>query len=119
MTYREGLKFRHLFGEAEKLENSYQDIRVSKSAWDSNWVTVNPKYLGICWGSSGGGSFAVLPLTHTGKLQTGFPLFTGHSGTVLDLQFNPFNVQLIASASEDCSVRIWKVPEEFGKTDIK
>jgi coronin-1B/1C/6 len=35
---------------------------------------------------------------------------------VLDTDFNPFNDHVIASASEDCKVMIWKIPEN-GLTD--
>jgi len=35
----------------------------------------------------------------------------GHKAEVLDLDFHPFNDHLIASASEDCYVKIWQIPE--------
>jgi len=38
-------------------------------------------------------------------------LITGHKGPVLDLDFNPFNDYILATASEDCHVKIWKLPE--------
>ncbi|KAJ3444216.1 coronin [Anaeramoeba flamelloides] len=118
MTYRQGLKFRHVFGTASKPENSYQNVKISKSAWDSNWIAANNKYVGICWGTAGGGSFAVIPHETTGKLPSNYPRYTGHSGKVLDIAFNPFNTQLIASASEDCSIKIWQIPEEGLTEDI-
>jgi coronin-1B/1C/6 len=46
------------------------------------------------------------------------PLFTGHSGPVLDTDFNPFNERIVASASEDANVRIWSVPKEAQTADI-
>jgi len=46
----------------------------------------------------------------TGKLGQ-FPLVTGHSGDVLDVEFSPFNDNLIASCSEDCYSKIWSIPD--------
>jgi WD40 repeat protein len=57
-------------------------------------------------------------LTHgnTGKQTDSLPVFNGHAAAVLDTDFNPFNDHVIASASEDCKVMIWKIPEN-GLTD--
>jgi WD40 repeat protein len=52
----------------------------------------------------GGGAFAVIPLGERGKLPDLIPLFKGHSGPVLDTDFNPFNDSVLASASEDGKV---------------
>lgn len=55
-------KFRHVFGQAAKAEQSYDDIRVSKVTWDSSFCAVNPKFVAIIVEASGGGAFLVLPL---------------------------------------------------------
>jgi len=44
------------------------------------------------------------------KLQD-VPLFTGHRGAVLDLDWNPFNDAILATASNDSTVKIWVVPD--------
>ena len=36
---------------------------------------------------------------------------TGHKGPVLDIAFNPFNDNIIASASEDLVIRLWEIPD--------
>lgn len=56
-------KFRHVFGQSVKAEQSYDDIRVSKVTWDSSFCAVNPKFLAVIVESSGGGAFLVLPLS--------------------------------------------------------
>ena len=35
----------------------------------------------------------------------------GHSRPVLDIKWNPFNDNIIASASEDCTVKLWYIPD--------
>lgn len=55
-------KFRHVYGSALKREQCYDNVRVSKSSWDSTFCAVNPKFLAIIVESAGGGAFIVLPL---------------------------------------------------------
>jgi len=55
-------KFRHVFGQALKRDQCYDNIRITKSAWDSTFCAVNPKYVAIITEAAGGGSFLVLPL---------------------------------------------------------
>lgn len=38
------------------------------------------------------------------------PLFNGHTGNVLDFDFNPFHDNIIASASEDTSIKVRSRP---------
>lgn len=55
-------KFRHVFGTALKRDNCYDNIRISKSSWDSNFCAVNPKFVAIIIEAAGGGAFLVVPL---------------------------------------------------------
>jgi len=103
-------KFRHVFGQAAKKENTYDGIKPSRSAWDSNKVCASTKFIGVIWDAAGGGAFAVLDQDKKGKLGQ-FPLVTGHSGEVLDLEFSPFNDDIIASVSDDGYAKIWKIPD--------
>jgi coronin-1B/1C/6 len=68
------------------------------------------KHFSMIWDVAGGGAFAVIPYDKLGK-QTDPCLVTGHKGAVLDLDYNPFNDDLVASVSEDCNVYIWGIPE--------
>jgi len=104
-------KFRHVFGTVARKEDCYDDLRATRSAWDSNYVAVNPSYVAVLYESGGGGAFAVIPLGMKGKIDPKLPLVTGHKGPVLDIDWNPFNDNLIASVSEDCTGKIWGIPE--------
>jgi coronin-1B/1C/6 len=47
-----------------------------------------------------------------GKLEpTLVPLVSGHKGAVLDLEFDPFNDDILATCSEDCTAKLWRIPE--------
>lgn len=104
-------KFRHVYGSALKREQCYDNIRVSKSSWDSTFCAVNPKFLAIIVESAGGGAFVVLPLNKVGRIAADHPLVGGHKGPVLDIAWCPHNDNVIASGSEDCVVKVWQIPD--------
>ncbi|XP_064207492.1 coronin-6 isoform X2 [Anguilla rostrata] len=104
-------KFRHVFGQAAKSEQCYDDIRVSKVTWDSSFCAVNPKFLAVIVESSGGGAFLVLPLSKAGRVDKNYPLVVGHTGPVLDIDWCPHNDNILASASEDCTAMVWQIPD--------
>ena len=109
-------KYRHVFGQPAKRENNYDNIRPSMSAHDSNIVKANPQFISVNWQASGGGSFAVIPVGNVGKQIDALPLYNGHTAPVLDTDFHPFNDHVLASASEDCTVKIWKIQDEQKET---
>lgn len=104
-------KFRHVFGANEKREKCFDNIRVSKASWDSTFTAVNPKFFAVIVESGGGGAFLVLPLGKTGRVAPDAPLVAGHKGPVLDIAWCPHNDNVIASASEDCTVKVWQIPD--------
>jgi hypothetical protein len=104
-------KYRHVFGKAEKPDNCYIGIRLTRNAWDQNYVAANTKYIGVCW-ESGGGAVAVLNSDKPGRLNAADqPLISGHKGPVLGLDWHPFNESLLCTVSEDGYGRIWGIPE--------
>ncbi|KAF0294064.1 Coronin-1C [Amphibalanus amphitrite] len=108
-------KFRHVYGQTAKKEQCYDNIRVSKSSWDSTFCAVNPKFLAIIVECGGGGGFIVIPLKQTGRQAPDAPIVGGHKGPVLDIAWDPFNDNVIASSSEDCVVKVWQL-HDYGLT---
>jgi len=104
-------KFRHVFGTAAKREHCYDGVKISKSAWDSNKIKVNTKFVAAIWESGGGGAFACMNHESSGKIPASLPLVCGHKAEILDIDFNPFHEHLIASAAEDSYVKIWHIPD--------
>ncbi|KAI9675444.1 MAG: Coronin-like protein crn1 [Caeruleum heppii] len=109
-------KYRHVFGKPTRKEQCYDNLRISKNAWDTNLVKVgdvNPQYLSVNWEAGGGGAFAVIPLSERGRLPEHIPLFRGHTAPVLDTDWSPFNDSLVVSGGDDGKVFVWRVPEDF------
>jgi len=108
-------KYRHVFAPQPKRDTTYEGIKLTKNAWDSNYVAANPSFIAVAWQVGGGGAVGVLKQGDYGRHDS-MPLFTGHKGAVLDLDFNPFNDNIFGTASEDCFAKIWQIPEG-GLTD--
>lgn len=112
-------KFKHVFGNPYKKERCYEAIRLSTHSTEGgNLCAVNPKFLAVAVESSGGGTFLVLPLDQVGRVPIDAPKVTGHGRPVLDIEWNPFNDQEIASSSEDGSIKVWHIPENGLSMDL-
>ena len=48
---------------------------------------------------------------YTGRIPHATSKISGHSRPVLDIKWDPFNDNIIASASEDCKVKLWHIPD--------
>lgn len=75
---------------------------VVRSGNDGNLCAVNPLFLAIVVDYA----FVVIPISQTGRIDFQCNKVIGHCGQILDLKWSPFNDCLIASASDDCSVRL-------------
>ncbi|XP_011303428.1 coronin-2B-like isoform X3 [Fopius arisanus] len=104
-------KFRHVYGVPAKRDKCYDNIKITKNAHDSQFCAVNPKFIAIVTEVAGGGAFLVIPLDNTGRLDFNANRVTGHTGPVLDIKWNPFNDNVIASCSDDCTVKLWHIPD--------
>uniref|UniRef100_A0AAY5LC87 Coronin n=1 Tax=Esox lucius TaxID=8010 RepID=A0AAY5LC87_ESOLU len=115
MSFRRGVvrqsKFRHVFAQAWKAEHCIDDVRVSRVTWDGPLCAVNPKFTAVIIESGGGGAFLVLPLNKSGRIDQATPTVCGHAAPVLDVQWCPHDDNVIASGSEDCTVKVWQIPD--------
>ncbi|XP_052895224.1 coronin-1C-like isoform X2 [Anopheles moucheti] len=100
-------KFRHVYGLPTRKECCYTDISVVRSGNDGNFCAVNPTFLAIVADTT----FVVIPIATTGRIDFQCCKVIGHAGQILDLKWNPFDDHTIASASDDCTIKIWNIPE--------
>jgi len=112
-------KFRHVFGEPYKKSLCYENLDITKNSWDGgSYCAVNSKFVAAVLEGCGGGCFVVLPQDKVGRQPQGIPKVCAHSGKVLDIQWNPFNANIIASASEDGLIKLWSIPTEGLSKDL-
>uniref|UniRef100_A0A8C2STC1 Coronin n=1 Tax=Coturnix japonica TaxID=93934 RepID=A0A8C2STC1_COTJA len=106
-------KFRHVYGKAASKEKCYDCVPITHSVHDNHFCAVNPHFIAVVTECAGGGAFLVIPIHQTGKLDPHYPRICGHKGNVLDIKWNPFNDYVIASCSEDATVKIWDIPKHL------
>lgn len=110
-------KFRHVFCDPPRPDATYSNLRLSTVTGEQNYIKANSQYFAVGT-QGGGGPFAVIPLNKPGRYEGDYPLITGHSAPVLDFDFNPFNDNIVASCSEDQTIKIWGIPEGGLTTNI-
>ena len=54
-----------------------------------------------------------------GRFDINYPKVAGHKSGVLDITWNPFDDNEIASASEDCTIKVWTIPDEGLTTNME
>ncbi|NXD93894.1 COR2A protein, partial [Chaetorhynchus papuensis] len=111
-------KFRHVYGKAASKDKCYDGVPITRSVHDNHFCSVNPIFIAVVTECAGGGAFFVIPIKQTGKLDPHYPKVCGHKGNVLDIKWNPFNDFVIASCSEDATIKIWDIPNQLLQRNI-
>jgi len=75
---------------------------------DSNIIKANSKFIAVPWKLTG--SLAVVDAATKGALPEEIPLIMQDDG-INEFNFNPFNDNILATASQDGSVKLWSVPD--------
>lgn len=112
-------KYRHIYCDQPKQQMCYTGFRVATATGEQQYVKASTKY----WSTAmfgGGGPLVVGRHDRPGRFEDGeSPILTGHSGTVLDMEWSPFDDSMLATASEDSTVKLWSIPDDWEPTDGK
>lgn len=110
-------RWKNLFGE--QLPRSFDSLTPkNNSNTDGNLVNASSDFIAVNWHTTGGGSIGIFQSTKFMRVEHNFPLIRGHTSPVTDLEFSPFDSGLLASSSEDGTVKLWSIPEEGLKVDM-
>lgn len=110
-------KFRHAFCDPPKPDQTWTGMRLSTVTGDQQYIKASSKYFVLAL-QGGGGPMCVGRLDRPGRFDQGSSqLVVGHKGSVNDCDFNPFDDSMFASASEDTTIKIWEIPEDWEPTD--
>lgn len=94
-------------------------MRLSTVTGDQQYIKASTKYYVVAL-FGGGGPMHVGRLDRPGRFEYGTSsAVEGHTGSVLDMDFNPFDDSMFASASEDSLIKLWSIPEDWEPTDSK
>jgi coronin-1B/1C/6 len=110
-------KFRHVYCDAPRIDATFQNFRLSTTTGEQSYIKANEKYFAIST-QGGGGPVAIIPIDKPGRAPAVLPVIAGHAGPVLDFEFHPFDENLIATASEDSTIKLWQIPEGGLKENV-
>eukprot|EP00591_Stephanopyxis_turris_P005160 CAMPEP_0195519622 /NCGR_PEP_ID=MMETSP0794_2-20130614/15150_1 /TAXON_ID=515487 /ORGANISM="Stephanopyxis turris, Strain CCMP 815" /LENGTH=449 /DNA_ID=CAMNT_0040648807 /DNA_START=105 /DNA_END=1454 /DNA_ORIENTATION=+ len=110
-------KYRHVFCDEPKPELCWQGFLLSTVTGDQQYIKASSKYFAVAL-RGGGGPFAVCRHDRPGRFEPGTSqIVQGHTGAVLDFDWNPFDDSMVATGSEDTTIKIWGIPEDWEPTD--
>lgn len=111
---------------ASKYRN--MEIAESKYKWtdvdgnihniDGQAMDINSKYMAVSWHSDDG-KVAIIDPTKPERMPGTFPFIRAHGDWITCLKFSPFKENLLATCSNDCSIKLWEIPEGGLKEDLK
>lgn len=104
-------KYRHVYSDPPKHDDCWTGFRLSTATGEQQYIKANPKFFAVAL-QGGGGPFAIVDVNQPSRYMPGTPVISGHSGAVLDFDWNPFHDNIIASCSDDCTIKVWGVPDE-------
>lgn len=100
-------------------QECFQDFRLSTVTGDQQYIKASAKYFAVGM-AGGGGPVVVSRLDRPGRFDVSTsPYVSGHSGAVLDIDWNPFDDSMMATASEDTNIKLWSIPDEWEPIDEK
>lgn len=100
-------------------QETWTDFRLATVTGDQQYIKASAKYFAFSK-AGGGGPVIVHRLDRPGRFEdASCPDVTGHLGAVLDVDWNPFDDSMMATASEDTNIKIWSIPEEWEPCDEK
>jgi len=105
-------KYRHVHGTIAKKEKAYQNVRAAPPSGEGNAIAANGKYWAVPT-TGGGGPVIVWPHNRVGRIDLNAPKLNIHKGPVLDLCFSPFVENVLATASDDCNIKVTNLPDDM------
>lgn len=112
-------KYRHVYCDAPKQAMCYTGFRVATATGEQQYIKASTKYWSVAM-FGGGGPMVLGRHDRPGRFEDGnSPILKGHSGTILDTDWSPFDDSMLATASEDATIKLWSIPDDWEPTDEK
>jgi len=102
--------FKHLFADTPKPQFQFLDLKNPYTSGESCYVAASATLFGVTL-AGGGGPVCIQRHDSPGRIKSDAKVVNTHKGKVLDLGFNPFIDNILATASEDCTVAVTEVDE--------
>ena len=90
---------------------------LSENPTGGRLMAVNGQFLAMAWKDKG--KIVIVNSLNPKYIQPDSPYFLRNNSNILDLEFSPFNNNILASGYSDKSVLLWKIPKEGLIKNIK
>ena len=110
----ERLKFKYLNGEPAENFKKFENVTPGINN-EQDGMACNGKLTAVNWSSAS--SIAVFGAYDYKRFDNNVPLIKGHKGAITDLQWSPFEDRLLASSSDDATIKLWFIENEKGITE--
>ncbi|XP_033631457.1 coronin-7-like [Asterias rubens] len=104
-------KFKNAVPKVSKKEQWINDIPIGSPSSCGNHIKASCKFMAFNTNNTGGGTLAVIPLDKSGRGMSSLPMLHAHSALVTDMDFSPFDDNLLATCSSDNTIKLWDIPE--------
>ena len=100
-------KYKNIIGE----EKSYKftNINLVSEVSEGSFIACNGSFIACSWNSTPG-SVAVLDTPFPINVKINTPILKGHKRSVFDMAFSPFKYNILATASDDATCKLWEIP---------
>ena len=102
-------KYKSIIGEEKS--NKFTNINLVSEVTEGKLIACNGSFIAASWNSIPG-SVAILNTHFPSSIKFNCPLLKGHKNSVFDLEFSPLKDTLLATASDDATVKLWEIPPE-------
>jgi coronin-1B/1C/6 len=99
-----------VYVEQGKVEDTFQGLRLATTTGEQSYIKGNTKFFAVAL-TGGGGPVGIIDHSKPGRMEPTMPSLCGHKGSTLDFDFNPFHEHIIATCSDDTTLKIWGIPE--------
>ena len=113
-SFGPSIKYKHMHGTEHPKSGQFFNIKPDTSM-DSPLIACSDIFWAIPY-VGGGGPVYVSKLDAFGKVEPTCPVVNGHKQSVLDIAFSPFHSHIMATASDDSTVKIWQLDDSTGVT---
>uniref|UniRef100_A0A0K2SZ79 Coronin n=1 Tax=Lepeophtheirus salmonis TaxID=72036 RepID=A0A0K2SZ79_LEPSM len=104
-------KYKNAAPIVPKFEQHIRDLSIGSYRSHGNFIAASAAFMAFNWDAHGS-SLAVLPLEAKGRVnKTNIPVIHAHSDMVTDFKFSPFDDGLLATGSQDLTIKLWRIPE--------
>ncbi|CAH1777231.1 unnamed protein product [Owenia fusiformis] len=103
-------KFKNAAPVTPKFENCITDLNVGSIGLSGGQhIKASTNFIAFNTESGGGGALGIVAADAKGRQPRPTPTLKAHADNVSDFDFSPFNGHVLATGSQDCTVKIWSV----------